>query len=75
MLCLCADARQFAFAYPPQDYRGQDMLVLVAGPVKQGVELARGWFEAVDPLPPTSVRLDGRVLQPVTVLQGHHLHL
>ena len=73
MLCLSPDARQFGFAHPPRDYAGQDMLLLLAGPAPHALEMASAWFQAVDALPPTAVRLDGRVLQVITVLYAHGL--
>jgi 4-amino-4-deoxy-L-arabinose transferase-like glycosyltransferase len=69
ILCLNADARQFGFAHPPQEYAGKNVLVLVVGPADQ----AQHWFSSVDDLPVSSVRLDGRTLLMVTVLQGEGL--
>jgi hypothetical protein len=73
MLCLSSDARQFGFAHPPRDYAGQDVTLLVVDPAARGLELAKTWFQTVDVLPASSVRLDGRVLQTITVLRGHGL--
>jgi len=71
MLCLCADARQFAFAHPLRDYAGQDVLVLVAGSASSSEAGAR--FQTIEAQAPTSVRLRGRVLQTISVLRGHGL--
>jgi 4-amino-4-deoxy-L-arabinose transferase-like glycosyltransferase len=69
ILCLNSDARQFGFAHPPHEYAGKNVLVLAVGPADE----ARHWFLSVDNLPVTSVRLDGRTLLTVTVLQGDGL--
>jgi Dolichyl-phosphate-mannose-protein mannosyltransferase len=66
MLCLNADARQFGFAHPLDAYAGRNVLLLAVGPADQ----ARRWFHSVQDLPGTSVRLDGRTLRTVTVLNG-----
>jgi 4-amino-4-deoxy-L-arabinose transferase-like glycosyltransferase len=73
MLCLNPDSRQFAFANPPRDFAGQNVLLLVLGPSENAVAAARPWFHAVEQLPSTSVRLDGRVLHVVAVLRGRQL--
>jgi hypothetical protein len=73
MLCLSADSRQFGFAYPLDDYAGEDVVLLSVDPVPRAVEEAQPWFQSVDVLPPDSVRLDGRVLRSITVLRGHGL--
>jgi hypothetical protein len=73
ILCLCADSRQFAFAHPPRDFVGQDVLLLVPDPAERGIEEAHRWFEATEELREISVRLNGRVLRTVTVLRGHVL--
>ncbi len=69
MLCLNADARQFAIAHPLNDYAGRSVLVLATG----SIEPAARWFHSLQQLPDTSVRLDGRLLQTVTVLSGQNL--
>jgi 4-amino-4-deoxy-L-arabinose transferase-like glycosyltransferase len=71
MLCLCKDARQFAFADPLHDFARRDVLLLVPGSEEKAVAEAKRWFEAVEILPAVSVRLDGRVLRMITVLRGH----
>jgi hypothetical protein len=73
MLCLSTDSRQFGFADPPRDFAGKDVLLLVLDPADRGIEAAKQWFRAVDVLPGTSVRLDGRVLRTVAILRGHGL--
>jgi hypothetical protein len=73
ILCLSADSRQFAYADPSGDYAGQDVLLLVVDRPPRAAEEARRWFETIDILAPTSVRLTGRVLRTVTVLRGHDL--
>jgi 4-amino-4-deoxy-L-arabinose transferase-like glycosyltransferase len=70
MLCLSDDARQFGFAEPARDFIGRDVLVLVPDPAGRAAEDARRWFQAVDLLDATEVRLRGRVLRGVTVLRG-----
>jgi len=69
MLCLNADARQFGIADKLSAFAGRDVLVLLLGPPEQ----AARWFHAIQVLPGTSVRLDGRVLAPVTVVRGEGL--
>jgi 4-amino-4-deoxy-L-arabinose transferase-like glycosyltransferase len=73
MLCLCADSRQFGFAHPLRDYAGDDVLVLLVDPAEQTLKQAKAWFRSVDTLPPSSVRLHGRVLHTITILLGHTL--
>lgn len=73
MLCLNPDARQFRFAHPVADYVGQDVLLLLVDPDVRALDEAKGWFRAVDVLPSTSIRLNGRILRTVTVLQGRGL--
>ena len=73
ILCLCADSRQFGFADPPHAFAGQDVLLLVPGPVEKAMAEAKKWFHAVEVLPSTAVRLDGRVLRTVTALRGRGL--
>lgn len=73
MLCLNADSRQFGFADPLRAFTGRDMLVLVIGPADKAMAEAKPWFQTVEVLPGTSVRLDGRVLRTVTVLRGQGL--
>jgi 4-amino-4-deoxy-L-arabinose transferase-like glycosyltransferase len=70
MLCLSADARQFGIAHRLTDFAGQHVLVLVVDPVPQAVRI---WFQSVDGLAPSSVRLDGRVLKTISVLRGDGL--
>jgi hypothetical protein len=66
MLCLNADSRQFGFAHPLGQFAGRDVLVLAVGQTGPATQ----WFQSAQALPRTSVRLDGRILQTVTVLQG-----
>ena len=73
MLCLNQDARQFGFAYPPRDFSGRDVLVLVLDPAERGIIKAKQWFATTETLAPTSVRLEGRPLRMVTVLLGRGL--
>ena len=73
MLCLCKDARQFAFADPPQNFARQDVLLLVPDSPKKAVAEVKQLFEAVEVLPSVSVRLDGRVLRTIMVMRGHRL--
>ncbi len=70
MLCLSSDARQFGFAHKPGDFAGQDMLLLAVGPPATAEAEAKPWFHSVEMLPNATVRLDGRVLQVVTVMRG-----
>jgi 4-amino-4-deoxy-L-arabinose transferase-like glycosyltransferase len=69
MLCLNPDARQFGVAYPLKEFAGRDVLVLSMDPPGP----AARWFQSVEALPGTSVRLDGRVLRTVSVLRGRGL--
>jgi hypothetical protein len=73
-LVLNRDSRQFGFAYPLRHYAGRDMLVLSVDPMDRAVTDAGHWFDTVDMLAGVTVRLDGRVLRQVTVLQGQGLH-
>ena len=73
MLCLSTDSRQFRFAVPPNDFAGQDVLLLTLDPPEKASAEAMRWFRSVEVLPGASVRLDGRVLRTVTVLRGRGL--
>jgi len=64
VLCLNPDSRQFGFA--TEAHVGDNMLLIGLAPVT-------GPFERIEPLPPTSVRHRGRVLQTVSVSLGHRL--
>lgn len=68
VICLSPDAREFGFAAPPP--AGADALVLSVGPMP---EAAARWFVSTQPLADTSIRLDGRVLAPVSVMMGYGL--
>ena len=67
VLCLNADARQFGFANPPAQHIGQDVLLIGLSPVA-------GPFERIEPLPPATIRHQGRILAAVSVAIGHHLN-
>jgi hypothetical protein len=69
MICLNPDSRQFGFAHPPDAFAGRDMLLLSVGPPGPATE----WFHAISRLPATSVRLDGRILETITVSRGEGL--
>jgi 4-amino-4-deoxy-L-arabinose transferase-like glycosyltransferase len=73
MLCLSSDPRQFGFAHPVRDYLEQDVLLLVVDPANRGA--AQAWFQSIDVLAPTSVRLQARVLRTISILSGHTLRL
>jgi 4-amino-4-deoxy-L-arabinose transferase-like glycosyltransferase len=72
-LCLSSDSRQFGFADPLRGFAGRDVLLLVVSPADKAAADAKPWFQAVEVLAGTSVRLDGRVLRTVTVLRGRGL--
>jgi hypothetical protein len=72
-LCLSADARQFGVAYPPGDFAGQDLLLLVPDPAQHGMMQSQQWFSKTETLGSASVRLEGRVLRTFTVLRGDGL--
>jgi hypothetical protein len=73
MLCLCRDARQFGLADAVSGFTGRDVLVLLPDPAGHGLDEAKRWFASVEVLPGTEIRLDGRLLRTVTVVQGHGL--
>jgi len=73
MLCLSDDAREFAIAQPLSRYQGRDVVLLAVDPAPYALDTARRWFRSVEVLPPSSIRLRGRVLAGVTVLIGHGL--
>jgi 4-amino-4-deoxy-L-arabinose transferase-like glycosyltransferase len=73
VLVLDRDSRQFGFAHPLAAFAGTDMLVLSVDPPERALAAAARWFDGVSVLPGASVRLDGRVLRPVTVLWGRGL--
>ena len=73
MLCLSTDSRQFGFANPSRNFSGKDVLLLSLSPPERAITEARGWFRAVEMLPSSSVRLNARILQAVTVIRGQGL--
>jgi hypothetical protein len=75
VLCLNRDARQFGLAYPPDRYFGRDMLLVVVEHPQPVVSALSRLFQRVTPLDPASIRLRGRVLQPVTVWRGENFTL
>jgi 4-amino-4-deoxy-L-arabinose transferase-like glycosyltransferase len=73
ILCLNQDSRQFGFANPPDDFVGQDVLLLMLDPANHGIEEAKRWFRATEMLPGATIRLNGRVLRTVTIMRGKGL--
>jgi hypothetical protein len=73
MLCLNRDSRQFGFATPTRAFYGRDVVVLLPDAANRGIDEARRWFDSVEVLPGSAVRLQGRVLRTVMVLHGHGL--
>lgn len=73
MLCPSIDSRQFGFANPLRNFTGKDVLLLSLSPPERAIIEAQRWFRSVEILPGTSVRLNGRVLRAVTVMQGQGL--
>jgi hypothetical protein len=71
MLCLSRDSRQFGFASPLAYAIGDDVLLLSVEPSGPPFR----WFNSVQVLPDTAVRLDGRVLKKVGVERGFGLRL
>ena len=69
MLCLNTDARQFGLAHPLEEFAGRDVLLLVVDPPPPAAQ----WFQTMQALPNSSVRLQGRVLRTVTVFRGEKL--
>ncbi|MGE0225353.1 MAG: glycosyltransferase family 39 protein [Acetobacteraceae bacterium] len=73
VLCLCRDARQFAFAHPPAAHVGQDMLLLSMDPPDRAAASFAPLFRTLTPLAPAPVMLRGRTLHQVSVLSGDTL--
>jgi hypothetical protein len=73
MVCLNQDCRQFGVSRPMRAFAGQSMLVISPESLERAKTDAQRWFRAVDVLPPSSVRLNGRTLRPVVVLRGTDL--
>lgn len=74
VICLNADARQFALARPAGAFAGQNILVLA--PRQGGPALLarlRGMFDAVEPLPPVEVLHGGAPAISVSVYRGEGL--
>jgi 4-amino-4-deoxy-L-arabinose transferase-like glycosyltransferase len=72
-LCLNQDGRQFGFATDPSRYVGDDVLLLVLDHPDAARARLAPLFDRIEPLPPATITLRGRVLQTVTVLRGVHL--
>ena len=64
VLCLNPDSRQFGFTAPPTEHLGEDVLLIGAIP-------PTATFERIETLPPTEVRLRGRLLRELPVALGH----
>ncbi len=73
VLCLNRDSRQFGFANPPSAFIGRDVLLLIPEHADRIVPALTNDFRAIEPLPPATIALRGRVLQSVGVYQGQHL--
>jgi hypothetical protein len=73
VLCLCRDARQFAFAHPPAAHVGHDMLLLSMELPDRAAATFGPMFRSLTPLAPAPITLRGRTLQQVSVLRGHGL--
>ena len=73
VLCLNNDARQFGFATNPAGFVGDDVLLLVLEHPDAARTRLAPLFDRIDPLPPVTITLGGRVLTIVTVLRGVHL--
>ena len=73
VLCLNRDNRQFGLAFPPAAFVGRDMLVLIVDHPGEVERQIAPLFARMTPLPPATIAIGGRVLQPVTVLQAHDL--
>ena len=70
MVCLNADSRQFGFSRPVRDFVGQSMVVLALEPADRAAGDTAHWFRTVTLLAPSAIRINGRMLRPVTVLEG-----
>jgi Dolichyl-phosphate-mannose-protein mannosyltransferase len=70
VLCLNQDARQFRFGVDPYSDTGKTILLLVLDHPDRARTALTPLFAQVDPLPPSTITLRGRLLQPVTVLRG-----
>jgi 4-amino-4-deoxy-L-arabinose transferase-like glycosyltransferase len=70
IVCLNPDARQFGFTQPVSAFVGQDMLLLELERTNGGPSPFTPWFDRIELLMPTSIRIGGRVLNQVLVAQG-----
>ncbi len=70
VICLCRDARQFGFAFPPRQWAGTDLLLLVVEHADTVLHALRAEFTSIDPLPSAAITLRGRTLKTVTVAIG-----
>jgi 4-amino-4-deoxy-L-arabinose transferase-like glycosyltransferase len=72
-LCLNRDCRQFAMAYPPARFIGNDLLILAPdNPERVPGELG-GSFASLTQLPDSAIRQAGRTLRPVAVFDARYL--
>jgi 4-amino-4-deoxy-L-arabinose transferase-like glycosyltransferase len=69
-LCLNRDSRQFGMVTNIASYTGRDMLLLVLDHPDRARAALAPLFHRLDVLPSSAITLNGRVLQPVTVLRG-----
>lgn len=74
VLCVCDDARQFAFRYDQSRWSGRD--VIVAVPEKQGRlwEGAMRFFDSLEPLPPVAITRNGQIVFQLDLKLGKDLH-
>jgi 4-amino-4-deoxy-L-arabinose transferase-like glycosyltransferase len=72
-LCLNTDSREFGLQAPLAGFAGRDVLIVALGPADQAERQASQWFSKVEVLRQSSIRLRGRVLQPVNVMLGRSL--
>lgn len=70
VLCLNRDSRQFGISDPPEQWKGDDVLLLVVDHPDTVLPVLTGEFARIDMQPPSAVTLDGRTLKTVTVAIG-----
>jgi hypothetical protein len=74
VICLGSDAREFGLIARHDDYAGTDVLIVSRVPFEKIVGQFWFLFDALEPLPPVTIRHAGRPALQLNLSLGHRLH-
>ena len=76
VICLGADPREYGLLARPEDYAGDNVLIVAPRSTLAQVTAQFGTsFDAVEPLPPSLIRHAGRPAMVLPLFLGHRLHV